>query len=152
MNARTCPAESCLAFSTLVGGRIFAVFLNCFADSTGVMAKALRFIPWPARPRLGRREPSSYWFRRAWELPCRALAIGLCLIVLTCQRASRSSGLRAFAAAMLRWTYFSNAGMMPCELRLPANKATSKYWLHHKVGDQPGLGSIEPPCRRLSTA
>jgi hypothetical protein len=47
-------------------------------------------------------------------------------IVPTCQRASRSCGLRVFAPARVLWIYFSNVEMMPCELRLRSNKARSK--------------------------
>ena len=44
----------------------------------------------------------------------------------TCHRASRSYGLRVFAAARDPWTYCLNAEMMPCELRLRTNKARSR--------------------------
>src|ERR1035437_1714393 len=70
-NVRTWRGESCSARSTRGGGRGFAGFPDFFLGSIVVAAKAPRFIPSLARPRPGRREQYSYWFRLAWEFPFR---------------------------------------------------------------------------------
>ena len=52
-DAKTWRVESCLVCSMPAGGRTLDAFPSCSAGSTGIVAKAPRFIPLPVLPRPG---------------------------------------------------------------------------------------------------